>query len=66
MKVENKIYIYRIDGINTVVGEKTELRMTNVWNRKQFVELQIGDEKKIMVKSSDLVKAILNATDNGD
>ena len=47
MKVENKIHIYRIDGVDTVVGEKTELIMTNVWNRKQFVELQIGDGKKI-------------------
>lgn len=66
MKVENKIHIYRIDGIDTVVGEKTELIMTNVWNRKQFVELQIGDGKKIVVKSSDLIKAISNATNNDD
>ena len=66
MKVENKIHIYSIDGTDTVVGEKTELIMTNVWNRKQFVELQIGDGKKIVVKASDLNKAINNATDNDD
>lgn len=66
MKVENKIHIYNIDGTDTVVGEKTELIMTNVWNRKQFVELQIGDGKKIVVKSSDLLKAISNATNNDD
>lgn len=66
MKVENKIHIYRIDGVDRVVGEKTELIMTNVWNRKQFVELQIGDGKKIVVKASDLNKAINNSTGNDD
>lgn len=66
MIVENKIKIYRIDGIDTTVGEKTELIMTNVWNRKQFVELQIGDGKKIVVNSSDLIKAISNSTGNDD
>ena len=66
MKVENKIHIYRIDGVDTVVGEKTKLIMTNVWNRKQFVELQIGDGKKIVVKASDLNKAINNSTGNDD
>ena len=66
MKVENKIHIYHIDGVDTVVGEKTELIMTNVWNRKQFVELQIGDGKKIVVKASDLNKAINNSTGNDD
>jgi len=66
MKVENKIHIYRIDGVDTVVGDKTELIMTNVWNRKQFVELQIGDGKKIVVKASDLNKAINNSTGNDD
>lgn len=64
MKVENKIHIYCRDGTDTVVGEKTELIMRNVWNKKQFVELQIGDGKKIVVKSSDLIKAISNSTDN--
>ena len=64
MNVENKIHTYRIDGIDTVVGEKTELTMTNVWNRKRFVELQVGDGKKIVVKASDLIKAISNSTDN--
>jgi hypothetical protein len=66
MKVENKIHIYRIDGVDTKVGEKTELIMTNVWNRKQFVELQIGDGKKVVVRASDLNKAIDNSTGNDD
>lgn len=64
MKVENKIHIYRIDETDTVVGEKTELILRNVWNKNQFVELQIGDGKKIVVKSSDLIKAISNSTGN--
>lgn len=64
MKVENKIHIYRIDEIDTVVGEKTELVLRNVWNRNQFVELQIGNGKKIVVKASDLIKAIQNSTGN--
>ncbi len=66
MKVENKINIYRIDGKDTTVGETTELIMSNVWNKLKFVELQIGDGKKIVVKSSDLIKAISNSTDNDD
>ncbi len=66
MKVENEIHIYRIDGIDPCVGEKTHLKMNNVWNRKQFVELQIGDGKKIVVKATDLIKAITNSTGNDD
>ncbi len=66
MKVENKIHVYRIDGTDTVVGEHTQLTVKNVWNRKQFVELQVGEDRKIVVKSSDLLKAISNATDNDD
>jgi len=66
MKVENKIHVYRIDGTDTVVGEQTQLTVKNVWNRKQFVELQVGEDRKIVVKSSDLLKAISNATDNDD
>jgi len=66
MKVENKIHVYRIDGTDTVVGELTQLTVKNVWNRKQFVELQVGEDRKIVVKSSDLLKAISNATDNDD
>jgi len=66
MKVENQIHIFRIDGTDTTIGEKMHLKMTNVWNRKKFVEMQIGDCKKIVVKASDLLKAIINVTDNDD
>lgn len=64
MKVENKIHIYSIDDVDTVVGEKTKLVIRNVWNKKRFVELQIGDSIRIVVKASDLIKAISNSTDN--
>lgn len=66
MKVENKIHVYQINGVDTTVGQKTELVMTNVWNKKRFVELQLGDSLKIVVKASDLIKAIANSTDNED
>lgn len=64
MKVENKIHIHEIDGVDTVVGEKTELVIKNVWNKKRFIEIQIGDGKKVVVKASDLNKAISNSIDN--
>ena len=66
MKVKNEILICRINGEDTKVGETTKLVMTNVWNRKQFVELQIGEGDKIIVSASDLIKAIKNSTDNED
>ena len=66
MKVKNEIHIYRIDGTDTTVGEKLHLVITNVWNRKQFIEMKIGDGKNIVVKASDILKAISNATDNDD
>ncbi len=66
MKVKNEIHLYRINGEDTKVGETTTLVMTNVWNRKQLIELQIGDGKKVVVKASDLIKAINNTTDNDD
>ena len=66
MKVENEIHIYSIDGVNTNVGEKIKFTVKNVWNRKQFVELQVSDGKRIVVKASDLIKAISNSTGNED
>jgi len=66
MKVENEIHIYRINGEDTKVGEKINLKMRSVWNKKQFVELQIGDGIKIVVKDSDLIKAVQNSTGNED
>ncbi len=64
MRVENKIRICSIDGKDTVVGEKKELSVRNVWNRSRLIELQIGDGEKITVHENELLKAIKNATDN--
>ncbi len=64
MKVETNVIIYSINGDDTKVGEKRSLNIRNVWNKNQFVELQFGDNEKIVVHQSDLIKAIKNATDN--
>ncbi len=64
MKVETNVIIYSINGDDTKVGEKRSLNIRNVWNKNQFVELQFGDNEKIVVRQSDLIKAIKNATDN--
>ncbi len=66
MKVNNEIHIRRINGVDTKVGETTTLKVANVWNRKESVELQIGDGDKVVVKASDLIKAISNSTGNDD
>lgn len=66
MKVKSEVHIYRIDGEETKVGETTTLEVSNVWNRKQFVELTVTGGKKVVVKASDLLKAIDNATNNED
>ncbi len=64
MIVENKLKIYSIGGKDTVVGEAQTLNVSNVWNKDKFVEIQIGDGLRVVVLSTDLIKAISNATNN--
>jgi len=66
MKVENVINIYRINGSDTTVGEKTKLFISNCWNKKQFVELRVGEGLTVVIKASDLKKAIENSINNDD
>lgn len=66
MKVENQIPIYSIDGVDTVIGEKRKVIIKNVWNKKRFIELQIGEGIKVIVLDSDVLKAINNSTNNDD
>ena len=65
MKVQNEIYIYEIDGEKTKVGNEKTLIITNVWNKKCCVEIQIGQSgERIVVLAKDLRNAINNATNN--
>lgn len=64
LKVKNEVHIYSIDEKDTVMGENTTLEVTNVWNKKEFVYLQVTGGVKIAVKATELRKAIDNATNN--
>lgn len=62
---ESKVHIYEIDGIETKVGSKKHLHVRNVWNRKNLIELQVGESgEKIVVHYRDLDKAMNNAINN--
>ena len=63
MKVRNEIdpidYTPEKDG-----SPPPKLIITDAWNRKGCVNVQIGDSKKITVNAEELRKAIKNATEN--
>ena len=60
----NEIKVYSIDGKDTVVGEATKLNVSNVWNQDKFVEIQVGGGPKVVVKASELLKAVSNSMGN--
>ena len=60
----NEIDIYAINGVETNVGDKTVLKASNVWNRTKLVEIQVRDSHKVVVRATDLLKAIQNPTNN--
>ena len=66
MKTTNEVYIYSKDGVTTTIGDTTKLIVKNVWNKNRFVEIQIGDGQKVVVKASELNKAIQISTNNED
>jgi len=62
---ESKVHIYEIDGKETKVGDKKHLHVRNVWNKKNLVEIQIGENgERIVVHYRELEKAINNAINN--
>ena len=63
MKVDTEISPYRINGVDTVVGNKLKLHVKNVWNARRLVELEF-DGARIVVHEAELIKAIANATNN--
>lgn len=60
MKTINTIEIYEQNGVETPIKEKTFLTVSNHWNRKCFVVLELG-EVKVTVSADELKRAIANA-----
>jgi hypothetical protein len=65
MKVQSRIKVYQINGTDVSIGDETNLNINSVWNKKEFIEIEIFD-KRVVVFAPDLIKAITNATNNRD
>lgn len=59
-KTESKIDIYEIDGSEIRGLDKPQLKVSNHWNRRELVCIDL-DGKSVTVSASILVKAIENA-----
>jgi len=59
---ESKIDIYEIDGSDTKGLKRPQVIISNHWNRKNLVCIQIeGESQVVTVSASDLMKGIENA-----
>jgi hypothetical protein len=65
MTVQSRIKIFQLNGEDVGLGSETSLFVNSVWNKKEFVEIEIFD-KRAVVFAPDLIKAIANATNNRD
>jgi hypothetical protein len=61
IKVENKIYCYEIDGIETKGLDRPEILIKNHWCRSNMVIINI-EGKTYTVLAQDLITAINNST----
>ena len=61
IKVENKINLYEVNGVEVNVVPEPTVIVSSHWNDHKMIVIDTGNNK-ITVKASDLLAAIANAT----